>query len=496
MRILSETSFDTSKHSNVNMLINNKLIDPVTLTKNLTYLFGKDSTAFPLTTLTEGNGFLKSLTPISMGDTQYKWDVVGRMKHISKCLGLADANPAPGAYGTPIKMYFEDKLFIKTYTIISPDGKHQLYLMNDGIRLGAKKYEYLAMPLNQSGSDGTFVALSNFTDGVYWAMGAPVIAAAKSDGTRSNSLVPGQMTNQFGYHRYSKGITGNIANKVLNIELDGVDVTGKSVKTNTWIPWEMRIFELERRKLNEYDLWTSEYNRDANGNILAHDPDSGEPLPRGAGVYEQIKAVGNYDTYADMTLKKFDNTINAIFANRTDSTPIEIVLYTGKGGAREFDRAVKSDATANAYFTPLGEQVISSSEGYLEYGKWFNRYKTIDGKIITIKLSSMFDEGIIAEMQKANGDTIDGFARDSYTMVFLDQSMNDGGERNVQLVAEKGREYQVGIYKGMTPIPKEWGLADNLHIVDRKDVSYYEVIDSLGIAIKNVTTCFKMERFK
>ena len=60
MRILSETSFDTSKHSNVNMLINNKLIDPVTLTKNLTYLFGKDSTAFPLTTLTEGNGFLKS----------------------------------------------------------------------------------------------------------------------------------------------------------------------------------------------------------------------------------------------------------------------------------------------------------------------------------------------------------------------------------------------------------------------------------------------------
>lgn len=494
MRILSETSFDTSKHSNVNMLINNKLIDPVTLTKNLTYMFGKDSTAFPLTMLTEGNGFLKSLTPVSMGDTQYKWRVVGRMKHISKCLGLAETNVAPGSYGTPIKVYFEDKLFIKTYTVISPDGQHQLYLMNDGIRKGPKKYEYTMMPLNVN--DGTFVPLSNFTDGLYWAMGATVIAAAKSDGTRSNSLVPGEMTNQFGYHRYSKGITGNVANKVLNIELDGIDASGKTMKTNTWIPWEMRIFELERRKLNEQDLWTSEYNRDANGTILATDPDTDEPLPRGAGVYEQIKSVGNYDTYADMTLKKFDNTINAIFANRNDSTPIEVVLYTGKGGARVFDKAVKSDASANAYFTPLGEQMISSSEGYLEYGKYFNRYKTIDGKIITVKVSSMFDEGILAEMQKANGDTIDGYARDSYTMVFLDQSISDDGERNVQLVAEKGREYQVGIYKGMTPLPKEWGMMDNLSISDRKDVAYYEVIDSLGIAIKNITTCFKLERFK
>lgn len=494
MRILSETSFDTSKHSSVNMLINNKLIDPVTLTKNLTYLFGKDSTAFPLTTLTEGNGFLKSLTPISMGDTQYKWSVVGRMKHISKCLGLAEVNTTPGAYGTPIKIYFEDKLFIKTYTIISPDGKYQLYLMNDGIRKGAKKYEYMAMLLNSK--DESYVDVANFTEGLYWAMGAPVIAAAKSDGTRSNSLTPGEMTNQFGYHRYSKGITGNIANKVLNIELEGIDVNGKTVKTNTWIPWEMRIFELERRKLNEYDLWVSEYNRDEQGNILAHDPDTGEPLPRGAGVYEQIKAVGNYDTYGDLTLKKFDNTINAIFANRTDSTPIEIVLYTGRGGAREFDRAVKSDSNANSYFTPLGEQVISSSEGYLEYGKYFNRYKTIDGKIITVKISSMFDDGILAEMQKANGDTIDGFARDSYTMVFLDQSMNDGGERNVQLVAEKGREYQVGVYKGMTPLPKEWGMSEDIRINDRKDVAYYEVIDSSGIAIKNVTTCFKLERYK
>ena len=90
MRELSQTTFDSSKHTSATMLTNNKLVDPVSLTKNLTWLWGKDTNAFPLSALTEGNGLLKSLTPVAMNDTQYKWSVIGRMKHISAVVGLAN----------------------------------------------------------------------------------------------------------------------------------------------------------------------------------------------------------------------------------------------------------------------------------------------------------------------------------------------------------------------------------------------------------------------
>ena len=493
MRELSQTTFDSSKHTSATMLTNNKLVDPVSLTKNLTWLWGKDTNAFPLSALTEGNGLLKSLTPVAMNDTQYKWSVIGRMKHISAVVGLANGEALGiGSYGSYFDVIMEDNWFIKGYTAYSPDGVHTVYIITDGKRIGVKRYQYTFQLI--STNDSTGIDTSNFAPGINWAMGAPIIAGSKSDGSRSNKMFPGELINQFGYHRYSKGITGNVANKVVNIQLDGIDRGGKDVKVDTWIPFEMKLFELDRKLLNETDLWMSRYNRDENGEITTIDPDTGEPIPRGAGIYQQLEAVGNYDTYGTLTLAKFDNTINAIFSNRSDNTPIEIVLYTGRGGAREFSRAVMNDAKQNNYFQALGNQVISKANGFLEYGAYFDRYKTIDGKIITVKISSIFDNGLIAEMQKANGDMIDGLPRDSYTMVFLDHSMNDEGDRNIQIVAEKGREYQIGVYKGMTPLPAQWGLADDIRIASRKDEAYYEVIDTAGVAIKNVTTSFRLER--
>ena len=71
------------------------------------------------------------------------------------------------------------------------------------------------------------------------------------------------MTNQFGFHRFSKIITGNIANIVTEFELDYDDGS----KGTLWMPYEMRQFEFMRRRLLEEDLWFSAYNRDINGVI-------------------------------------------------------------------------------------------------------------------------------------------------------------------------------------------------------------------------------------
>ena len=69
-----------------------------------------------------------------------------------------------------------------------------------------------------------------------------------------------------------------------------------------------------------------------------------------------------------------------------------------------------------------------------------------------------------------------------------------GDVRNVQIVYEEGREWQVGVYKGMANLPKEWAVAAGNLISDTKDIASYEVITSQGINILNPTTSFIMRR--
>jgi len=489
MRIVRpEAIYNSDIYNDENVLYNFKLLSPVKLKQNLTYLWGKDSDIFPLSFLTEGQGAFKSMTS-KLNDTQYTWDVIGRMKHVSPMVGLANVNVTTAGKGyTSFEVIMKDNWFIKDYTVTSPDGRSTCRVQSEGRQIGVDRWLYVFELI--TGSDNEFVAIENFEEGKFWVQGAPIIPMSKSDGNRSNRMAPGEMTNQFGAFRFSDNIAGNVANKVIDIEFD----TEGGGKTNMWMPLQMAQFEREKRLTLEYALWEQRYNRDSKGIIHLKDPETGEVIPTGAGVFQQLEAIGNFDTYSNLTLRKFDNTINAIFSNRVDDTPIEIVLYTGLGGARQFHAAVMSDAQTNQYFTPLGDHVIDEANGYMTYGKYFNRYKTVDGKIITVKQTNYFDHGLKAEQQRANGEMIDGLPRDSYTMTFLDHSKRNNGERNIYMVAEKGRENIVGIYKGMSPLPGAWGALNSLLLSTRKDVASYENIVTQGIAITNPTTCFYMER--
>ena len=487
MRELTTTTYDSRGYSDENMLLNFKLLDPVSLNKNLTYLWGRDSDRFPLLTLTEGNGSIKSITPMKLNDTQYTWDVMGRMKFTSRVVRLSNTNVAePGKGVQTFKMVMEDNWFPKDYGVRAPDGEFYGRVQGEPTKLGEKEYEYEIMPMH--GDPATFCALTNFENGKYWSMTAPTIAASKSDGNRSNAMAPGKMTNQFGYHRFSKNIAGNIANKVtpIRFNLEG----GGS--TDMWFPFEWKQFEMTRKFMLEEDLYYSEYNRDEFGVIHQKDPRTGEPIPRGAGIRQIVKSVGNYDTFAQLTLSKIESVVNTIFDNRVDHEPDEIVIYTGKGGARMWHEALLADARANQFFTPLGHEVIQSGGEYLTYGKYFKQYKTYEGKLITVKTSKIFDTGTKAEMQLKNGDTYKGLPLDSYTMMWLDHSRTEDGSRNIELVAEQGRESIVGIYKGMSNIPGAWGAYNNL-ISTKDDVASYENITSQGVNITNPTTSFWLE---
>lgn len=488
MRELLATTYDSKTHLDENLLYKNGLIDQVQLSKNLTYLYGKDNSMFPLLNATQGNNAVTTMSPKELNDTQYVWPTMGRTRWTTKVLSLVDASLTTNiGYGfTPFDMFVEDNWIHYQYSAFTPDQLHQVRFQSEPVKVADKKWRVTAVII---GSDPTeTIAASNFYSGSAWAMGPTSVAGSLSDGTTSNRMLPGKLTNQFGWQRYSKIISGNITNKVTNIEFD-LEGGGK---TNMWMPFEMKQWEMERRMLDEIDLWTSVYNRDANGNITTIDPETGLPIPKGAGVKETIQSVGNYDTYSILTKGKFDNTIRSVFSNRIDSTPSEIILYTGLGGASMFHNMLMNEGAS--YVVAYGDKVVTG-DFYLQYGAYFNKYKTIDDRLITVVSARMFDHGPLAQQDRDNGRMYDGHPVYSYNMVALDHSLDEAGERNIQLVCEKGREEISGVYAGLTNLPEAWKavMRQQGQLSTTKDKASFEVMTSRGINFKNATTSFWLE---
>lgn len=495
MKEVGVVKFDSSLYNDENTLLNFNLIAPTKLNQAFTYLWGRDSDKFPLLSMTEGQMANMPKRALNGADTQYSWKIMGRDKLTSRVKRLITSavSGLVGTNGSNIVVEMEDNWIPYQYGVLLPDGKSLLRANSEGQPTGRNTYTY-----NFVSQTGEGIAVANFTAGLYWALQTTTIAASKSDGTRTNRSSFNEAKNQYGFMRFSENIAGNIASKVLDFQFEVKTETGAIEKFNQWIPYQMKQWEIKRKQMLEENLWRSRYNRDANGVIITKDPQSNEPIPTGAGVFEQIEAAGNDFTYSNFSRNLLDMIHDHVNQNRIGDSVGEKVLYCGKGFAREFSKALERDAKFNNYFQSLGDKVVSGKDGMLSYGAYFGQYKLQDGTYFTLKPVNMFNYGSLAELQQKNGAVIDGLPLDSYTAVCLDHStVTDedlGDTRNVQVVYEEGREWQVGIYKGMATLPKEWAVAGGNLISDTKDIASYEVITSQGINILNPTTSFIMRR--
>ena len=346
LREIGKKQYSKEVYSDADMLLNFNVLGAVDLNKSLTYLWGRNSNQFPLLSLTEGQGNISRKKPINAGDTQYKWKIMGKPTVTSPIVRLITPTQTPGKGFMSFKAEFQDNWIPYQYSAITPDGKHLVRMQTDGEQTASGGYIYEMIILG--GNPDEFIDLSNFERGKYWGMGAPTIAGELSTGSRSTAESWSEMTNQFGFHRFSKIITGNIANIVTEFELDYDDGS----KGTLWMPYEMRQFEFMRRRLLEEDLWFSSYNRDINGVIHNQEKHSNKPIPRGAGVRDILIAFGNYFEYSFMTIELIDMILSRIFEvrNDIDLSNKNIVLYTGKGGSKMFQQCIKNEAIGNGYF--------------------------------------------------------------------------------------------------------------------------------------------------
>ena len=485
LREVSRGNYDDRGYSNEETIAHLMMEKPEDINGVLTYTYGMDDDRFPLTFLTEGQG--KTGT-VDISKVEWDWKTMGRMKFNDYVLYYNTANATPGKGGAMFEVEFATHWLIEQYGLIAPDGRTQVRIMKD---LGAGAHGgYLYRLKMTTPNANAFVDLENLKVGKYWSMTAPTISESYSKGNRSNVMGPGKMKSQLEFHRYSKEIAGNLANTVVEYEFQ----TKSGGTTNLWINEEMRQYDIQCRIMDEERLWLAEYNRDVNGEIHLIDPDNGQPIPHTAGM-QQICRESNYDTYGEvLTLNKIERTIGDVLDKDTDTGAMEVVLACGKGFAQDFDMAIRNDARSEGFATPLGDKMIEDFEGGLSYGKYFRRYKTVDGHIITLKHLPFLDNGTVAENAKANGmvHPRSGLPITSHQAFLIDLSTYQG-VRNVRKVRQKGQIYKAGVLKGLTDIPASWGAVPTNAISTEIDMSRYEVKNSYGLQVNNATKMFQLK---
>ena len=484
LREVQRGNYDDRGYSNEETIAHLMLSKPSEINSTLTYTFGMDDDRFPLNFLTEGQG-KEGVVDITTVD--WTWKTMGRMKFNDSVLWVASKTNV-GKGGVTFEIEFKTHWFIEQYGLVAPDGKTQVRIMKD---LGAGSHGGYLYRLRLTTPDpNAFVNEDNLEVGKYWSMTAPTIPQSYSKGNRTNVMGPGKMTSQLEFHRFSKEIAGNLANTVVTYEFK----TKGGGTTNLWINEEMRQFELQQRVVNEERLWFAEYNKSVNGEITLVDEDNNQPIPHTAGM-QQICDESNYDTYGEeLTLNKISRTIGDVLDKDTDTGNMNVVLLCGKGFFEDFDRAIKNDAKDSGFLTPLGDKMIGEEGGDLTYGKYFRKYKTVDGHIVTLKNMSFLTKGTMAENDKANGriHPRTGLPISSHQAFMIDLSSYDG-HQNVRKVRMKGQEHIAGVIKGLSPIPASWGAVPTNSFATDVDVSRYEVKDSYGLQVDKATKFFQLK---
>ena len=485
LREVSRGNYDDRGYSNEETIAHLMMEKPEDINGVLTYTYGMDDDRFPLTFLTEGQG--KTGT-VDISKVEWDWKTMGRMKFNDYVLYYNTANATPGKGGAMFEVEFATHWLIEQYGLIAPDGRTQVRIMKD---LGAGAHGgYLYRLKMTTPNANAFVDLENLKVGKYWSMTAPTISESYSKGNRSNVMGPGKMKSQLEFHRYSKEIAGNLANTVVEYEFQ----TKSGGTTNLWINEEMRQYDIQCRIMDEERLWLAEYNRNEQGEVTLIDPDNGLPIPHTAGMM-QICRENNYDTYGEvLPLSKIECTVGDLLDKDTDTGQMEVVLFGGKGFIQDFDLAIRNDARSEGFATPLGDKMIEDFNGGLSYGKYFRRYKTVDGHIITVEHLPFLDTGTIAENARSNGmiHPRTGLPITSHQCFMLDFSSYKG-IRNIRKVRQKGQIYKIGILKGLTDIPASWGAVPNNAISTEIDMSRYEIKNSYGLQVNNATKMMQLQ---
>jgi len=468
MQVL-KTFYNDQQMTDSNSLANALMEKPAELSPIITHLAGKEDRRFPLTMLTEGVGNTKSID-------RYEYEY--RVKTHEVNVRPVVANTGTGTGGAPFTLSFPDKWFVFPYTLISENGS-QARIMSQPTQVGSN-WEY-TLQLIDPDPAANLVA-SEVAAGALWAQLYANVGLDFSRGNASNWSTPGLVRNKIGTIRKSYHFAGNAKDYVAEFSLP----TKGGKTTKLWMDYEEYQHMLKFKEECELLYWYGEKTYDNNG-VTAMKDENGQPVITGPGLLQQII---NKDTYSTLTESKIKNVIGDLFYGMTDATQKQITLYTGVGGAREFDEALKSHfSTGGAGNWKIGgeNRFITGSGRSLGMSGYFTSYEHIDGHTVNVVKVPMFDHGPVAQARAKHPVT--GYSMESYRMVFVDQSNYDG-QANVQMINKKGREMMRWAVAGSVA-PRGFDQSDSR--ASDIDGASVHMLKTAGIILKRFDTSLDLQ---
>jgi hypothetical protein len=416
MQIL-KTYYNDQQMTDTNSLVNALMEKPEELSPIITHLAGREEKKFPLSFLTEGVGNTKSIDRF-----EYEYRVKTHEVNVRPVV----SSTGTGAGGSIFSVVFPDKWFIFPYTLVSQSGVLARIMSEPQPTDGGYEYKLKLVSPDQS-----TMPAADIVAGALFGMLFANVGIDFSRGNASNWSAPGLVRSKIGTVRKSYHFAGNAKDYVAQFELPMKE--GRTTKL--WMDYEEYRHMLKFKEECEMYYWYGAKTYDNNGVNQMLD-ENGQPVISGPGLFEQII---NKDTYSTLTQNKIEDVIGDLFYGMTDATDKQVTLFTGVGGAREFDRALRNyySGQNNGYLQTTEAKFITGSGRNLGITGYFTSYDHIDGHTVNVVKVPLFDHGPVA--QASNQHPESGLPLESYRMVFVDQSTYDG-QNNLQMINKKGRE--------------------------------------------------------
>ncbi len=466
-----KTYYNDQQMTDTNSLVNALMEKPEELSPIITHLAGREEKKFPLSFMTEGVGNARSIDRF-----EYEYRVKTHEVNVRPVSNATNLTAAQGANGQIFKLTFPDKFFIFPYTLVSQSGV--LARIMEEPRPVAGGYEY---SLKLVSPDQASIPAADVANGALFGMLFASVGIDFSRGNASNWTAPGLVRSKIGTVRKSYHMSGNAKDYVAQFELP----LREGSTTKLWMDYEEYRHMLKFKEECEMYYWYGQKTYGSNG-VNEMIDENGQPVLAGPGLFEQII---NKDTYSTLTQKKIENVIGDLFYGMTDATDKQVTLFTGIGGAREFDRALRnyySDSN-NAYLRTTEAKFITGSGRSLGITGYFTSYDHVDGHRVNVVKVPLFDHGPVAQASKKHPET--GLPLESYRMTFVDQSSYDG-ENNLQMINKKGREMLRWCVAGSV-VPK--GFAETDTRASDIDGASVHMLKTAGILLRRFDTSLDLQ---
>jgi len=467
MQVL-KSYYNDQQMTDTNSLVNALMEKPEELSPIITHLAGREEKKFPLSFLTEGVGNTRSIDRF-----EYEYRVKTHEVNVRPVVSAAPG-AAVGAGGETFNVTFPDKWFIFPYTLVSQEGN--LARIMEEPKPVSGGYQYT---LRLVSPDTSSISVAELTPGALWGMLYANVGIDFSRGNASNWSAPGLVRSKIGTVRKSYHFSGNAKDYVAEFNLP----TREGSSTKLWMDYEEYRHMLKFKEECEMYYWYGQKTHDTNGKTSMVD-ENGQPVVSGPGLFEQII---NKDTYSTLTQSKIEDVIGDLFYGMTDATDKQVTLYTGIGGAREFDKALRNYYSGNAFLQTTESKFITGSGRNLGITGYFNSYEHIDGHRVNVVKVPLFDHGPVAQASKKHPES--GLPLESYRMTFVDQSSYDG-ENNLQMINKKGREMLRWCVAGSV-VPK--GFTETDTRASDIDGASVHMLKTAGILLRRFDTSLDLQ---